>query len=73
MVKKFPDFLFFIFLFYGVILRSEEYCREEIPKCLTRKKCVFTWQPEHSRVKIDLVYFNLFMFLSPRVRYSRVL
>jgi hypothetical protein len=72
MVKKFPDFFIFFF-FYGVILWSEEYCREEMPKCLTRKKCVFTWQPKHSCVAIDLVYFNLFMFLSPRVRYSRVL
>jgi hypothetical protein len=44
-----------------------------MPKFLTRKKCVFTWKPEHSCMKIDLVYFNLFMFLSPGVMYSRVL
>jgi hypothetical protein len=44
-----------------------------MPKFLTIKKCVFTWKLEHSCTKIDLVYFNLFMFLSPRVRYSRVL
>jgi hypothetical protein len=59
MVKKFPDFFFYT---CGVILQSEEYCREEMPKCLTRKKCVFTWQPEHSCAAIDLVCFNLFMF-----------
>jgi hypothetical protein len=70
MVKKFPNLFFYT---YGVILQSEEYCREEMPNCLTRKKCVFTWQPEHSCAAIDLVCFNLFMFLSPRVRYSRVL
>jgi hypothetical protein len=70
MVKKFPDFFFFYT--YGVILRLEEYYREEIPKFLTRNKCVFTWKPEHSCTTIYLVCFNLFMFLSPRVRYSRV-
>jgi hypothetical protein len=63
MVKKFPEFIFFT---CGVILRSEEYRSDELPKCLTRKKCVFTWQPEHSCVTIDLVSFNLFMFLSPK-------
>jgi hypothetical protein len=63
MVKKIPDLFFF---FYKVILRSEEYYREEMPKCLTKNKCVFTWQPEHSCAAIDLVYFNLFMFLSPK-------
>jgi hypothetical protein len=67
MVKKFPDFRFFFFFYtYGVILRSEEYYGDEIPKFLTRKKCVFTWQPEHSCATIDLVCFNLFMFLSPK-------
>jgi hypothetical protein len=68
MVKKIPDLLFFFFIFLscGVILRSEEYCSDEIPKCLTRKKCVFTWKPKHSYVIIDLVCFNLFMFLSPK-------
>jgi hypothetical protein len=65
--------LFFFFYTCGVILRSEEYCREEMPKCLTKKKYVFTWQPEHICVAIDLLCVNLFMFLSPRVRYSRVL
>jgi hypothetical protein len=64
MVKIFPDFFFFTPA--EVILWSEEYCSDEIPKCLTRKKCVFTWQPEHSCVAIDLVCFNLFMFLSPK-------
>jgi hypothetical protein len=72
MVKNFPDFFFFLTKLYSG-LRFEEYYREEMPKCLTRKKCVFAWQPEHSYVAKDLVYFNLFMFLSPRVRYSRVL
>jgi hypothetical protein len=71
MVKKFPDFFFFYTC--GVILRSEEYCSDEMPKFLTRKKCVVIWQPEHSCAAIDLVCFNLFMFMSPRVRYSRVL
>jgi hypothetical protein len=72
MVKKIPEFIifiFFIFFFFytcGVILRSEEYCSDEIPKCLTKNKCVFTWQPEHSCATIDLVYFNLFMLLSPK-------
>jgi hypothetical protein len=65
--------LFFIFYTCGVILRYEEYCSDKIPKCLTRKKCVVIWKPEHNCVVIDLVCFNLFMFLSPRVRYSRVL
>jgi hypothetical protein len=75
MVKTFPYFLFFIFSFYTcrVILWSEEYYSDEMPKCLTRKKCVVIWKPKHSCAAIDLVYFNLFMFLSPRVRYSRVL
>jgi hypothetical protein len=59
--------------YYGFILRSEEYCSDEIPKCLTRKKYVAIWQPEHSCKTIDLVCFNLFMFLSTRVRYSRVI
>jgi len=54
------------FYICGVILRYEEYCSDEIPKCLTRKKCVFTWQHEHSCATIDLVCFNLFMFLSPK-------
>jgi hypothetical protein len=63
MVKKFPDFFFYT---CRVILRSEEYCSDEIPKFLTRKKCVLTWQPEHSCATIDLVDFNVFMFLSPK-------
>jgi hypothetical protein len=71
MVEKFPDFFFFYTC--RVILRSEEYCSDEMPKLLTRKKCVMIWQPKHSCVVIDLVCFNLFMFMSPRVRYSRVL
>jgi hypothetical protein len=56
------------FFFYtcGVILQSEEYRSDEIPKCLTRMKCVFTWKPKHSWAAIDLVCFNLFMFLSPK-------
>ena len=64
MVKKIPD----IFFFYtcGVILRFEEYCSDEMPKFLTRKKCVVIWKPEHSCMTIDLVCFNLFMFLSPK-------
>jgi hypothetical protein len=36
-------------------LQSEEYCSDEIPKCLTRKKCVVIWQAEHSCAAIDLV------------------
>jgi hypothetical protein len=71
MVKNFPDF-FFLYT-YGVILWSEEYYSDEMPKCLTRKKCVVIWKHEHGCAVIDLVCFNLFMFLSPRVRYSRVL
>ena len=67
MVKKFPDFFFST---GRVILRSEEYCSDEIPKFLTRNKCVFTWQLEHSCVAIDLVCFNLFMFLVGYVLYS---
>jgi hypothetical protein len=63
MVTKFLDFYLFI---YRVILRSKEYCREEMPKCLTRTKCVFSWQPEHSCTAIYLVCFNLFMFLFPK-------
>jgi hypothetical protein len=60
--------IFFFLFFYTcrVILWSEEYCSDEIPKCLTKIKCVFTWQPEHSCATIDLVGFNLFMFLSPQ-------
>jgi hypothetical protein len=64
---------FIFFNTYGVILQSEEYCSDEIPKFLTRKKCVVIWQPEQSCATRDLACFNLFMFLSPRVRYSRVL
>jgi hypothetical protein len=66
---------FYIIFFYtcGVILWSEEYCSDEMPKFLTRKKFVVIWQPDHSCATIYLVCFNLFMFLSLRVRYSRVL
>ena len=71
MVKQFPDFFFFYTC--RVILQYEEYYSDEMPKCLTRKKCVVIWQPEHSCAIIDLVCFNFFMFLSPRIRYSRVL
>jgi hypothetical protein len=73
MVKKIPDFFFYFFYTCEVILRFEEYYSDEMLKCLTRKKRVVTWQPEHICATIDLVCFNLFMFLSPRVRYSRVL
>jgi hypothetical protein len=45
---------------------GEKISREEMPKCLTRKKCGFTWQPKHSCTIIDLVCFNLFIFLSPK-------
>jgi len=64
--EKISITFFFFFNTCRVILRSEEYCSDEIPKCLTRKKCVFTWKPEHSCMAIDLVYFNLFMFLSTK-------
>jgi hypothetical protein len=75
MVKKFPDPFFFFFFFNNcrVILRSEECCSAEIPKFLTRKKCVFTWQPEHSCATIDLAGLICLCLCSPRVRYSRVL
>jgi hypothetical protein len=53
--EKIFRLFFFFFYSYGVIHRSEECCSAEIPKFLTRKKCVFTWQPEHSCTVIDLV------------------
>jgi hypothetical protein len=46
--KNDMDLFFIFFNTCEVILRFEEYCSDEIPKFLTRKKCVFTWQPEHS-------------------------
>jgi hypothetical protein len=60
-----------LFFFYTcrVILRSEEYCNDEIPKCLIRKKCVVIWQLEcrrHSCATIDLVCF-VFCFCPQRL------
>jgi hypothetical protein len=44
-----------------VILWSKEYCSDEIPKCLTKKKCVVIWQLEHSCTTIDLFSFIFFV------------
>jgi hypothetical protein len=48
------------------VISGDSECGDEIPKFLTKKKCLFTWQPEHSCAAIDLICFNLFMFLSPK-------
>jgi len=56
----------------GEEMNPMEYCNDEMPKFLTRKKYVVTWQPEHNCVAIDLVCFDLFMLLSPRVLQIRV-
>jgi hypothetical protein len=61
MVQQNPDFFFFFYT-CGVILWSEEYCSDEMPKCLIRKKCVVIWQLEHSCMTIDLVCFFFFFF-----------
>ena len=61
MVKKIPDFFYFLFFYTcGVILRSEEYYSDEMPKFLIRKKCVVIWQLEHSCAEIDLVCIFFF-------------
>jgi hypothetical protein len=64
MVKKIPEFFFFFFLeglYFGlknvVVLKS--------PKFLTRKKCVFTWQPKHRCVAIDLAGLICLCLCSP--------
>jgi hypothetical protein len=57
MVQKNPNFFFYT---CGVILRSEEYCSDEMPKFLIRKKCVVIWQLEHSCAEIDLVCIFFF-------------
>jgi hypothetical protein len=38
--EKNSRLFFFFFYTCGVILRSDEYCSDEIPKCLTSKKSV---------------------------------
>jgi hypothetical protein len=66
MVQKNPDLFFFT---YGFTLRFEEYCSDEIPKCLIRKKCVVIWQLEcriHSCAETDIVCF-IFCFRPQRL------
>jgi hypothetical protein len=57
---------FFFFNTCGVILRFEECYSDEIPKCLTSKKSVVIWKPEHSCEATDFICFNLFLFLFPK-------